>query len=65
MEKDQLFFTKLFFGVLWWVALWGIIELIIEHYTKRSLAMRAAFYVTILFFVLGMVSYFPDLKEAF
>lgn len=65
MEKNQLFFTKLFFGVLWWVALWGIIELIIEHYTKRSLAMRAAFYVTILVFVLGMVSCFPDLKDAF
>lgn len=62
---DIKFFTKIALGVIWWIALWGIFEIMIEHYTKRSVAMRLAFYVTMIVFVIGVTQCHPDMKEVF
>jgi predicted membrane channel-forming protein YqfA (hemolysin III family) len=62
---DSKFFMKIALGVIWWIALWGIFEIIIEHYTKRSVAMRLAFYVTMIVFVIGVTNCHPELEEIF
>jgi predicted membrane channel-forming protein YqfA (hemolysin III family) len=64
-QMDSKFFMKIALGVIWWIALWGIFEIIIEHYTKRSVAMRLAFYVTMIVFVIGVTNCHPELEEIF
>ncbi len=64
-QMDTKFFMKIALGVIWWIALWGIFEIIIEHYTKRSVAMRLAFYVTMIVFVIGVTNCHPELEEIF
>lgn len=64
-QMDSKYFMKIGLGVIWWLALWGIFEVIIAHYTKHSVAMRLAFYITMIVFVIGVAHCFPDFEEIF
>jgi hypothetical protein len=51
-----------FIAVLWWIALWGISDVLTGHWSRGA---RAAYYGTLLIIVTAWLLYYPDTIERF
>jgi len=47
-------------AVLWWVAMWGLIDLFIHDWTKMS---KFIFYLTLLGIIFILIYVFPDILQ--
>ena len=54
-----------FLVVLWWVGLWGIIELAVQNFSKGSSTKAFFAYVTMVLFVILIVYLNPTVLEHF
>ena len=63
MHITLRFFFILSLILLWWVAEWGIITMIIEEYTEHSKLREFSIYVGIMVSILLIVHFEPRLMK--
>lgn len=54
-----------FLLVVWWIGLWGLIEILIHQFTKNSVMAKAIMYMGLLGLVAGTVALNPAILEHF
>jgi len=65
MVSDKNVFAIGFLVVLWWVGLWGIIELAVQNFSKGS-SIKAFFaYALMVLFVIMIIYLNPTILEHF
>ena len=47
-------------AVFWWVAIWGLIELMVEGWTRKQ---RFALYIAMVALILVMAQIFPEFAD--
>ena len=57
--------SRIFLVLLWWIGMWGLIDLLITHYTKGAFGPTALAYGSIIGVVLVAVWLDPALVEYF
>lgn len=63
MDKNILFAS--FLVVVWWIALWGLIEIVLKSIVGNSVTKSAIAYAVMILFVLTIVYMFPITLERF
>ena len=54
-----------FLVVVWWIALWGLIEIVLKSIVGNSVRKSAIAYGLMLAFVLAIVYMYPGMVERF
>jgi hypothetical protein len=54
-----------FLVVVWWIALWGLIEIVLKSIVGNSVGKSAIAYSLMLAFVLAIVYMYPGMIERF
>ena len=54
-----------FLVVVWWIALWGLIEIVLKSIVGNSVRKSAVAYGLMLAFVLAIVYMYPGMVERF
>lgn len=57
--------TRIFLVLLWWIGLWGLIELLIQKFTRGDFTKGIIAHGSIVLFVLVILSMNPELVEYF
>lgn len=63
MDKNILIAS--FLVVVWWIALWGLIEIVLKSIVGNSVIKSAIAYGVMILFVLTIVYMFPITLERF
>ena len=63
MDKNILIAS--FLVVVWWIALWGLIEIVLKSIVGNSVIKSAIAYAVMILFVLTIVYMFPITLERF
>ena len=54
-----------FLVVVWWIALWGLIEIVLKSIVGNSVVNMAIAYVLMIAFVLAIVYLYPETIDRF
>jgi hypothetical protein len=54
-----------FLVVVWWIALWGLIEIVLKSIVGNSVNNMAIAYVLMIVFVLAIVYMYPETIDRF
>jgi len=54
-----------FLVVVWWIALWGLIEIVLKSVVGNSVRKSIIAYVLMIAFVLAIVYLYPGMLERF
>ena len=57
--------TRIFLVLLWWIGMWGLIELLIQKFTRGDFTKGVLAHSAIIVFVLGILFLQPELVEYF
>jgi len=63
MDKNILLIS--FLVVVWWIALWGLIEIVLKSIVGNSVRKSAIAYGLMIAFVLAIVYMYPGMIERF
>jgi hypothetical protein len=63
MDKNILFIS--FLVVVWWIALWGLIEIVLKSIVGNSVGKSVIAYGLMIAFVLTIVYLYPNMIERF
>ena len=63
MDKNILIIS--FLVVVWWIALWGLIEIVLTMIVGNSVVKSAIAYAFMIIFVLVIVNMYPRTIERF
>ncbi len=64
MDKTRILATS-FLVVVWWIALWGLIEIVLKKFVGNSEANYVIAYCLMIAFVLAVVYTYPVVTERF
>ena len=64
MDKTRILATS-FLVVVWWIALWGLIEIVLKKFIGNSEANLVIAYSLMIAFVLAFVYTYPVIIERF
>ena len=64
MDKTRILATS-FLVVVWWIALWGLIEIVLKKFVGNSETNLVIAYSLMIAFVLSIVYTYPVLTEHF
>jgi hypothetical protein len=57
--------ARIFLVLLWWIGLWGLIDILIQKFTRGDFTKGVVAYSSIVLFVLAILSINPELVEYF
>jgi len=60
-NKPIVFYSV--FSIIWWLAIWGLAETIMMYLVKNSLIHRAGIYINIIFFMVLLMIFYPQITE--
>jgi hypothetical protein len=64
MDKTRILATS-FLVVVWWIALWGLIEIVLKKFVGNSEANHVIAYSLMIAFVLAIVYKYPVAERFF
>jgi len=59
------FLAIAFLTVIWWIALWGLIETIIQQFIRGSVKKAIMVYISMMTFVVAILYLNPSILEHF
>jgi hypothetical protein len=51
--------------ILWWISIWGLVDITLTYFLGPHKRNFAIVYISIIVFVISIVSLYPDLVEKF
>lgn len=57
--------TRIFLVLLWWIGMWGLIDLLIQKFTRGNFVKSVIAYSSIIGVVLVILSMNPEMIEFF
>ena len=64
MDKSRILGVS-FLVVVWWIALWGLIEIVLKSIIGNSTKKHVSAYILMIAFVIGVVYIYPTIIERF
>jgi len=64
MDKSRILGVS-FLVVVWWIALWGLIEIVLKSIIGNSTKNHVIAYTLMIAFVVGIVYMYPTIIERF